>query len=183
MREIPWEKWRGRGLELFQKYKYVLLILLAGVVLLLWPGGKETPAESDTRSAPEGSASVAQEDFSVSALEEKLAETLSKVHGAGDVTVMLTVQGGSRQVLAMDEKSSHKADGGSETQSTTVVVSGSSAAGSSPVLIQQLYPRFQGALVVCSGGEDAGVRLKLMEAVSALTGLGTDKISICKGKG
>ena len=40
MREIPWEKWRGKGLELFQKYKYVLLILLAGVVLLLWPAGR-----------------------------------------------------------------------------------------------------------------------------------------------
>lgn len=180
MRELPWEKWQGKGKELFQKYKYVLLILLAGVVLLLWPGGKEPPDEGGT---PEVSTSVVQEDFSVSALEAKLSETLSKVHGAGDVTVMLTVQGGSRQVLAVDEKSSHKADGGSETQSTTVVVSGSSAAGSGPVLVQQLYPRFQGALVVCSGGEDAGVRLKLMEAVSALTGLGTDKISICKGKG
>ncbi len=180
MKEFPWEKWREKGLELFQKYKYVLLILLAGVVLLLWPSGKEPPVTAD---GSEASASVPQEDFSVSALEEKLSETLSKVHGAGDVTVMLTVQGGSRQVLAMDEKSSHKADGGSETQSTTVVVSGSSAAGSGPVLVQQLYPRFQGALVVCSGGEDAGVRLKLMEAVSALTGLGTDKISICKGKG
>ena len=40
-----------------------------------------------------------------------------------------------------------------------------------------------GAVVVCEGGGDASVRLKLMEAVSALTGLGTDKIAICKGKG
>lgn len=180
MREIPWERWRGKGLELFQKYKYVLLILLAGVALLLWPSGKEPPEQKEM---PELSASVPQEDFSVSALEERLSQTLSKVQGAGDVTVMLTVQGGSRQVLAQDEKSSHKADGGSETQSTTVVVSGASGTGNSPVLVQQLYPRFQGALVVCSGGENAGVRLKLMEAVSALTGLGTDKISICKGKG
>lgn len=180
MREIPWERWRGKGLELFQKYKYVLLILLAGVALLLWPSGKEPPEQKEM---PALSASVPQEDFSVSALEERLSQTLSKVQGAGDVTVMLTVQGGSRQVLARDEKSSHKADGGSETQSTTVVVSGASGTGNSPVLVQQLYPRFQGALVVCSGGENAGVRLKLMEAVSALTGLGTDKISICKGKG
>ena len=180
IRDIPWEKWRGKGLELFQKYKYVLLILLAGVALLLWPSGKEPPKEEKPSDI---STSMPQEDFSVSALEEKLSETLSKVKGAGDVTVMLTVQGGSRQVLAVDEKSSHKADGGSETQSTTVVVSGASGTGNSPVLVQQLYPRFQGALVVCSGGEDAGVRLKLMEAVSALTGLGTDKISICKGKG
>ena len=180
MREIPWEKWQEKGRELCQKYKYVLLILLAGVALLLWPAGKEPPAASE---APEVAGAVPQEDFSVSALEEKLAATLSKVKGAGDVTVMLTVQGGSRQVLAMDEKSSRRADGGSETQSTTVVVSGASKAGNSPVLVQQLYPKFQGALVVCSGGDDAGVRLKLMEAVSALTGLGTDKISICKGKG
>ena len=181
MREIPWEKWRGKGLKLFQKYKYVLLILFAGVVLLLWPAGKK--ASEERAEGPPVAASVTQEDFSVSALEEKLSETLSKIKGAGDVTVMLTVQGGSRQVLAVDEKSSRKADGGSETQSTTVVVSGASAAGNGPVLVQQLYPKFQGALVVCSGGEDAGVRLKLMEAVSALTGLGADKISICKGKG
>ena len=180
MREIPWEAWREKGLALFQKYKYVLLILLVGVVLLAWPTEKEPPAAAND---PPLAASAVQEDFSVSALEEKLAETLSKIRGAGEVTVMLTVQGGSRQVLAMDEKSTRRGDGGSETQSTTVVVSGASAAGNGPVLVQQLYPKFQGALVVCSGGEDAGVRLKLMEAVSALTGLGTDKISICKGKG
>ena len=180
MREIPWEAWKKKGRELFQKYKYVLLILLAGVVMLLWPAGKKAPP---TEAPSPTAASAPQEDFSVSALEDQMAATLSRIRGAGDVTVMLTVQGGSRQVLATDEKSVRRSDGGSETQSATVVVSGASAAGSGPVLIQQLYPRFQGALVVCSGGADAGVRLKLMEAVSALTGLGTDKISICQGKG
>lgn len=180
MREIPWETWREKGLELLKKYRYVLLILLVGVALLLWPSGG---GKGETETAPAVSGGAVQEDFSVSALEEKLSDALSRIRGAGDVTVMLTVQGGSRQVLATDEKSVRRSDGGSETQSATVVVSGASAAGSGPVLIQQLYPRFQGALVVCSGGADAGVRLKLMEAVSALTGLGTDKISICQGKG
>ncbi len=180
MREFPWEKWREKGLALFGKYKYVLLVILVGVALLLWPGGGGK--EPETKTLPPAAA-ASKEDFSVSALESKLARTLSKVEGAGDVTVMLTVQGGSRQVLATDQRSSRDAGGGSETQSTTVVVSGASAAADSPVLIQQLYPRFEGALVVCSGGEDAGVRLKLMEAVRALTGLGADKISICKGKG
>lgn len=176
---IRWEKWRDKGREVFGKYKYVLLVVLAGVILLAWPGdGEGPPAASDAPALTAG-----EEDFSVAALEEKLSETLSKVQGAGDVTVMLTVQGGSRRVLAEDEKSARTADGRSETQSATVVVSGGSGGGEEPVLVQQLYPRFQGALVVCSGGADAQVRLKLMEAVSALTGLGTDKISICKGKG
>ena len=49
-------------------------------------------------------------------------------------------------------------------------------------MIQQLGPVYQGALVVCSGGDDPQVKLALYEAVSALTGLRTDKISICKGK-
>lgn len=176
---IPWETWREKSQALLGKYKYVLLVIAAGVALLLWPSAREPTQAPPAETATSG----VEEDFSVSALEEKLSQSLSKIQGAGDVTVMLTVQGGSRRVLAVDEKSTRKADGGSETQSTTVVVSSGSGAGNDPVLVQQLYPRFQGALVVCSGGENAGVRLKLMEAVSALTGLGADKISICKGKG
>lgn len=175
---MQWEKWRDKGRGLIGKYKFVLLVVLAGVLLLAWPGGGESPP-----MAPVGSALKAEEDFSVAALEEKLSETLSRIQGAGEVTVMLTVQGGSRRVLAENEKSTRAADGRSETQSATVVVSGGSGVGEEPVLVQQLYPKFQGALVVCSGGDDAQVRLKIMEAVSALTGLGTDKISICKGKG
>ena len=175
---MQWERWRDKGKELFGRYKFVLLVVLAGIILLAWPaGGEGPPAAEAAGPVPEA------EDFSVAALEEKLSQTLSKVQGAGDVTVMLTVQGGSRRVLAENEKNTRTADGRSETQSATVVVSGGSGLGEEPVLVQQLYPRFQGALVVCSGGDDAQVRLKIMEAVSALTGLGTDKISICKGKG
>ncbi len=37
------------------------------------------------------------------------------------------------------------------------------------------------ALIVCPGGGDARVRLRLIEAVSALTGLGADRISVCAG--
>ncbi len=176
--EIPWKKWRDKAPELFGKYKYVLLVMLAGVALLLWPDGDKTPP--GPTPAPVQT-QEAEEDFSLSALEEQLAQTLSKVHGAGDVSVMLTAQSSSRQVLAEDEKNVRSANGESETQSTTVVVSGS--AGEAPVLVQRLYPRFQGALVVCPGGDDARVRLDLMRAVSALTGLGADKIMICEGKG
>ena len=177
--EIPWKKWWNKVPGLVQRYKYVLAVILAGMVLLLWPAGEKAP-ENEPISVV--TARTAEEDFSVAALEEKLSQALSKVRGAGEVSVVLTVQGGSRRVLAQNEKSTRSADGGSEIQSTTVVVSGGSGAGEGPVLVQQLYPKFQGALVVCSDAESASVRLKLMEAVSALTGLGADKITICQGK-
>ena len=49
------------------------------------------------------------------------------------------------------------------------------------VPLQTLAPEFRGALVVCPGGGDPRVRLTLTQAVSALTGLGTDRISVCEG--
>lgn len=176
-----WAAWKEKLRPLFDRYKYVALVLLAGLLLLLWPSGRKKAAQDAPPPTPTQQAR--EEDFSVAALEERLAETLSKIQGAGEVSVMLTVQGGSRRVLAQDSKESREADGGYERQTETVVVSGGTGNGESPVLVQQLYPRFQGAVVVSEGGGDASVRLKLMEAVSALTGLGTDKIAICKGKG
>ena len=72
-------------------------------------------------------------------------------------------------------------EGRTEAEVTNVVISaGSGVEGT--VTLQQLSPQFQGALVVCSGGGEPTVQLRLVEAVSALTGLGADKISVCKGK-
>ena len=42
--------------------------------------------------------------------------------------------------------------------------------------------RYTGAVVVCEGGGSASVRLQLTQAVSALTGLTSDKIAIVKGR-
>ena len=67
------------------------------------------------------------------------------------------------------------------SEKETVIIS-SGAGMQETVLVQQIYPKFQGALVVAAGGDDPVVQLKLTEAVTALTGLGADKISVCKGK-
>lgn len=160
--------------RVLEKYKYVLLVVLVGAALLLWPvekGGTKTaaPAQQSVESA-----------FDLAGMERKLSAALSEVEGAGNVSVVLTVRSTSRQVVAQDDKTTLK-EGSSERTAETVVVSKGSG-GQEPVLLEQIYPEYQGALVVCTGGEDAGVRLKLVEAVSALTGLGADKISICRGK-
>lgn len=162
--------------ELLGRYKYILLVIFVGVLLLLWPFGTDSPAENDHSVAT----GITEEAFSVSEQEDRLARILSEIDGAGEVTVMLTVKSGTRRVVAQDKSTATEADGG-RTESTAVVVSTGSGTEEA-VLLQEIYPQFQGALVVAEGGGDPAVRLKLMEAVSALTGLGSDKISICKGK-
>ena len=84
-------------------------------------------------------------------------------------------------MLAEDSEYVEKENGIEESTSTVILSRGSGV--QETVKLQEIYPQFQGALIICSGGDDPTVRLKLMEATSALTGLGADKISICsRGK-
>ena len=61
---------------------------------------------------------------------------------------------------------------------TVVLGSGTSA---EVVVTHSRYPRFVDALIVCEGGDRADVQLKVTQAVSALTGLSSERISVVKG--
>ncbi len=157
--------------KLLEKYKYVLIVLVVGLVLLLWPvGTKEEPREG----VPGGQA----EDFDLEAMERKLSQVLSQVDGAGKVTVALTVKSGVEQVPVTDRSTSVTERGNSVEEKTVVIDTGS---GREAVVRLQRSPVFQGALVVCEGGDRADVQLLMTRAVSALTGLGADRITVCKG--
>lgn len=152
------------------RYKYVLLVLLAGAILLLWPAGEEgTPAVSET----------AAETFSTRELEGRLEEALSQVEGAGKVRVVLTLESGERRCLA--QNTSRESAQEESKYESTVVLAAQGSGREEAVALQSSAPRYRGALVVCPGGGDPQVRLALTRAVGALTGLGADAIAVCKG--
>ena len=154
--------------EVFRRYQAVLLVLAVGLALLLWPQSAPTDraAEQETRDNT-------GQTFQVEELEARLAGALSQIQGVGECTVVLTLASGERQVLATDQKG--------EDQETVVVSAGSGQ--EQPVTVQQIGPEFQGALVVCSGGGNAQIKLQVLQAVEALTGLSANQISICEGTG
>lgn len=157
-------RWKGA----LGKYGYVLLVIVVGAVLLLWPSGG---GEQESVSAEAGGTYFDLEEF-----EAKLEKALSRIEGAGEVSVVLTLDSDGRQVLAQDRNT----DGSGGGSSTTVTV-GRGAGTEEVVPLQTFTPDFRGALVICQGGGEAQVRLRLVEAVSAVTGLGSDRISICTG--
>lgn len=159
-------KWKGA----LGKYQGVLLVIVVGVLLLLLPTGGG--ASSQEKIPP----SAAEAPFDLEEFEQRLEGTLSEIQGAGKVRVVLTLDSSSRQVLAQDVE--READGGG---SSTVVTVGSGAGNQEVVALQTVAPKFRGALVVCPGGGQAQTKLRLLEAVSALTGLSADRISICEG--
>lgn len=164
--------------ELLKKYKYVLLILLLGLVLLMLPSGKEKSPEPSQETKTE---TVEDTDYA-SRLEEKLETILSRIDGAGEVKVMLTLRRGSLTQYQTDtqtDRSENKTDIQTGEDKKTVILSEGSAYDKLAVSTVE-YPLFQGALIVCSGADRASVKLDLIQAVAALTGLSSDHITVVK---
>ena len=147
--------------ELWERYKYIGAAALVGIILLVLPTG-----ERQETKAAEGKASVD--------LEREMEEILANIQGVGQVKVLLTEDTDGTLQLARDMEVS----GESEYSSSTVVLEGEG--GDEPLVVQTVYPAYRGALVVCSGGEDPAVKLTVTEAVAALTGLTSDRITVAK---
>lgn len=159
--------------DFMKRYKFVFIVIAAGIILLSIPTETQQEKTTETQGVAGG-----EEDFSVAALEEELCEILSKIEGAGEVSVMLTVRSGMERIFATDRDST-ETDEEYELREEVVVISTDN--GEEVVLIGQNYPTFQGALVVCPGGDDPKVQLALTKALSALTGLSSNRITVCKG--
>ncbi len=150
---------------LFEKYKYTLLILLLGAGLMLIPGKSEKPK---TEPAPD----TAQ-------LEARLEQLLSRVEGAGEVEVLLTFSEGISYEYQVDTHTRTE-ETNTELEQATVLISNGS--GEAPLAVRTIYPVYQGAVILCQGADRASVRLDVVNAVSDVTGLGSDKISVIKMK-
>lgn len=166
-------------IELLKKYKYAALVFLIGVALLLLPIGKTSEKTAQTPQAEQRS----DEEY-VQEMESRMAELLSQIEGAGAVQVMLTLQSGSRTEYQTDTQRSDDTDGSQKRTSEerkTVILSEGSAYDKAAVSAV-LYPQFQGALIVSEGAANPSVRLDLIHAVAALTGLNSSRITVVKLK-
>lgn len=151
------------------KYKYPILVALVGLGLMLLPspGNRaETPTVSPQQS--------------VQTLEQRLEEILSGIDGAGQVRVLLTEKAGQQTLYQTDSRSQTDADGSDHSDDTVLV---ESADRTETGLVRQiLEPEYRGAVILCQGAGSASVRLAVVEAVSCVTGLGADQISVLKMK-
>lgn len=164
---MDWVTLRSRGKELVRKYRYVLLVVLAGLFLMALPDGKNTKATPE----PAAAETEPRQD-----LQTGLEEILSQIQGAGRVRVLLTQREGERTVYQTDEDSTS-----SGIRSDTVLLNGSDR--SQTGLVQQVNPpTYLGAVIVCQGADSASVRLAIVSAVGSVTGLSTDKITVLKMK-
>lgn len=169
--------------EFLTKYKYIVIIAVLGLALLMWPSG-----DSDTSDEPNVS-SQPKSGNEMYDMEEKLRNILSKIEGVGRLDVSLTLKSGVEVQYAgeVSQSSQQKLEGGQLAQSelnedSKVVVLRDKDGNESAAIVKEIYPEYLGAVVVCDGAGSASVRLQVTNAVSTLTGLSSDKISVVKMK-
>lgn len=155
------EGWKG----VLERYNYVLLVIVVGCFLLLLPTDRAQKEEAFTPMP---------ETFQLEAFEQHLSSHLSLIHGAGTTKVVLTLKNDGQTIYAQDRVIESQ---GRNTTETVIIGSGSSQ---QVVEVQQNYPEFQGALIICEGGDNATVQLQMVQAVAALTGLRSDHITVCR---
>lgn len=165
---------RGQAAQLLRKYRIPLLVFLLGIALALVPGKTEKTDAPQTTTA-------ADTAFDLSATQKQLEALLSAIDGAGRVRLMLTLSS-SEQIIYQTDSRTVTASG-STTQEKQTVFRQPGGSEKEPAVQSVVYPQYQGALVVCDGAERASVRLAVTQAVSSLTGLGSNKIAVVKMKG
>lgn len=158
--------------KLWEKYKFVALVVLTGAVLLLWPSGDRVSAGP----APERAQDAVWD------IQREMEEILGHISGVGEVRLMLTVDADGDKRLAQDTELSYRGSANAPEdytrRSETVLVD--SGTGDDAVVTGRTYPIYRGALVVCQGGGQAAVKLAVTEAVAALTGLPADRITVAE---
>lgn len=158
--------------NILKKYRFAALVALAGVMLMVLPGKKQTDTETTPAEA------VA---FSLQETEQRMAEVLGAMDGVGRVQVMLTLRSG--ETLSLAEDSSATLGSGGDVRQESQVLTVNRGSGKQEVVVtQRLYPTYQGAVVVCQGAGDSRVRLRVLETVAVLTGLSSDRISVVQWK-
>lgn len=146
------------------KYKYLIIVLIFGLILILLP-----TANTGTDSGQEQVQEQTQpQDFSLADQEARLENLLSQISGVGNVSVLLSLTGGVEREYAVSEEEILVVSSGSGTQNA--------------VEVRTVYPEYLGAVIVCEGASSPQVRLEVTQAVSAFTGLGSDKITVTKMK-
>ena len=140
-----------------KEYRYPALILALGLILMLLPG-RERRQETAAPAA----------EFDLAAFTRETEDLLSRVRGAGEVRVLMTLEYLDGREYLQDLRET------GDARETETVLDGDRA----PVVSRRQGPVFRGAVVLAEGGGSPRVALGLKEALASLTGLGMDRITV-----
>ena len=181
------------------KKEKILIIFLLGVFLLLIAAPvsdygtkyskKKVKQESEETIVSKPDTKIISNDEYISYLENKLEQTIGGMDGAGRVRVMITLKDGGEKILDKNRPYESASDTSKEegkeavsekikSMQETVLVQKDGDTG--PIVIKEQYPDVLGVVVLCDGGNNEELIIKIKEIARALFGLDAHEIVVGK---
>lgn len=167
----------------------LLIIAICGVVLVILsiPTEKkdtvQKKASVNLELQPQNQADYTQE------LEERLKTFLQNIKGVGSVEVMITLEHTGEETALFEQpysknsRNRQEQDGSQEVEEAydyqeTVVLKRESNGAEVPYIISVKQPEIRGIAIVCQGGENPELVMKITSLIEALFHISAHKISV-----
>lgn len=177
----------------------LIIAILAGIILIIASTSMFTGNKADTKAPSQiadnnnnnaeiGSAAPTDKSINIKEIEG----IISKIVGAGKVSVMITYENGIEKVPGTDTNTSETntvekdAQGGNRAvtdtkQDSKVVYEGGDAATKNVFVTKEIQPTLKGILIVASGASDVEVKANISKSAQILFNLPMHKIQVVEG--
>jgi stage III sporulation protein AG len=177
----------------------LIIAILAGIILIIASTSMFTGNKADTKAPSQiadnnnnnaeiGSAAPTDKSINIKEIEG----IISKIVGAGKVSVMITYENGIEKVPGTDTNTSETntvekdAQGGNRAvtdtkQDSKVVYEGGDAATKNVFVTKEIQPTLKGILIVASGASDVEVKANISKSAQILFNLPMYKIQVVEG--
>ena len=171
---------------------FLIIILVVTLIIIntIWrddASNKENKQNTNT-ATKETLADENQNNDTKTELEGKLEKILGTIKNVGRVNVLINYAESSSLVPLYNEStttsSTEEGDssGGTrnvtETETKKDIVFSESSGSKEPITQKKIMPTIQGAIITAEGAKDANVKIDIINAVCAVTGLSIDKVQV-----
>lgn len=121
-------------------------------------------------------------------LQEELEDVLSRISGVGQVKVLVTYSETSEVVPMYNEKYTESktqetdTNGGvrtiQQTDNSKEIIYEEQTSGKNPITKKVILPKIEGAIVIAQGANNTNIKVNIIQAVEAVTGLPTHKVQV-----
>lgn len=163
--------------------KIALGLGIGGILLIFASGFFSSGGEGKKEEASETVETMTASQYA-KYLQEELKAILSRIEGAEDASVLITLEKDAEQVYASEGKRSVQADGETtDDEEETSYILVKEADGSQKALkITEVQPVVQGVVVVCERGDDTHIQQKIIDAVTTAFHISSARVCVIGSK-
>lgn len=179
--------------KLAENESYRRIIIIGGLIgiAFIFLSGYLNNDRTETKTVSSQPA-VTAEQYAAE-LENSLTDIVNRIQGAGTAKVLVTLERGTQDIYATEEKKSNqttedksgdsttKNEANDNTETTYILVKDADGAQKA-LKVTEVQPIIKGVVVVCDGGDDPAVQQNVITAVTTALDITSVRVCVIKAK-